>query len=91
MKAAIKLLGALSLLAVGMVLAFLAFIHSDSTDCYAVFDSPGMAGRATALGFAAGFGDVNARDRGGPAGRIAVTFSDGETGDAAAALRIASC
>jgi hypothetical protein len=84
-----------TILAVGGVLAFMAWIRSESTSCFAGFASHGAAERAAALGRAAGFDDVEveapghkARQPTSPGARaISVTFSDGETGDDASGLR----
>jgi len=83
------------LLAGGGALAFMAFIRSEHTSCFAGFASHDAAKRAADLGRAAGFDDVEVEAPGPEARRptsagardIAVTFSDGETGDDAGGLR----
>jgi hypothetical protein len=80
MKAAVAIAVALT----AGIGGFLAWVYtSESTDCYASFNSPEAAERAAAIAQAAGFeAEVDERAR-----QTAVTFSDGETGDDAAAFR----
>jgi hypothetical protein len=87
---------AVLLAAVVVVVGFFAYLASEFTDCYAAFDTREAAERAAAAGRAVGFdteveasGPRERRPRSEGARRIAVTFSNGETGDDAEELRAA--
>jgi hypothetical protein len=79
-----------------VVVGFFAYLGTESTYCYAAFDAREAAERAGAAGRAVGFdtevepSGPRERRRWSEGGRrIAVTFSNGETGDDAEELRAA--
>ena len=83
-----------ALVAVAVVIAFLAYSSSEFSQCFADFDSRESADRAAAAAEDAGFNaDVEPsgpeeRHRESAGGRrIAITFEDGETGEDASEFR----